>query len=314
MQKTKSTDIPRMELESFATVNYKTSFLQVQHYPLNAKYFTIENRETYQVVDYISPNRRQFYKIFHMTEGNGLLTVGQCKYEMGPGDIAFLHPDEIMSWKTTTEKTAGHFCLIHPKYFQHNADHVLSLLKNYPHFKASQAVVQLPAMQSAVIHQHFESMLQEERGTNEDKIQAILLYLQMILVEAQRVGKSHIEVKVSESYGYIYKFLALLESAFEVKDQGTGIKLKTAAEFADQLHVHPNYLNALVKEQTGKTIRDHIQERLLYEAKTLLLQTDWDINSISDGLGFSGHAAFTAFFKNKESISPSLFRKNAMGK
>lgn len=65
------TDIPRLEIDSFAKVNYKVSFLEVQHYLIDANYFTIENRDNYPVADYISPNRRQFYKIFHMTSGKG---------------------------------------------------------------------------------------------------------------------------------------------------------------------------------------------------------------------------------------------------
>jgi len=71
-------------------------------------------------------------------------------------------------------------------------------------------------------------------------------------------------------------------------------------------------LNALVKNQTGKTLREHIQDRLLHEAKTLLVQTNWGINEISDGLGFSGQAAFTSFFKKKTQISRSEFRKTSM--
>ncbi|WP_222597077.1 helix-turn-helix domain-containing protein [Chitinophaga pinensis] len=88
--------------------------------------------------------------------------------------------------------------------------------------------------------------------------------------------------------------------------------MKTAGEFADRLNVHPNYLNTLVRNQTGKTLREHIQDRLLYEAKVLLLQTDWDINAISYALGFSEHAAFTSFFNKKAHVSPSRFRKNAL--
>ncbi len=304
------TEIPRLALDSFEKVNYKKPFLKVQHYPLDATYFSIENRESYPVVDYISPNRRQFFKIFHMTSGTGILTVGLHKYDLSPGDIAFLHPDEIMSWQTTSEETGGHFCLVHPKYFGHDASHVLQLLKNYPYLNSSKAVIHLPESQSSIVNHHFELMLKEEKSDNEDKKQAILLHLQMILLEAQRVGKSLAVSEVPKSYGYIYNFLSLLESAFQVKDAGIAVKLKTAAEFADELHVHPNYLNTLVKEQTGKTVREHIQDRLLYEAKALLVQTDWDINNISDGLGFSGHAAFTSFFKKKENISPSIFRKN----
>lgn len=306
------TDIPRLKLELFAEVNYKVPFLKVQHYPLDANYFSIENREKYPVVDYISPNRRQFFKIFHMTAGTGILTVGLHQYTLGPGDIAFLHPDEIMSWRTTSTDTGGHFCLIHPKYFERDADHILQLLRSYPYFKASKAVIQLSEDQSASVNLHFESIAEEQRSANEDKKQAILLHLQMILLEAQRAGKNLADSAVPESYRYIYGFLALLESSFQVHGPDDFIKLKTAAEFAEQLHIHPNYLNSLVKEHTGKTLREHIQERLMYEAKALLIQTDWDISNISNGLGFSGHAAFTSFFKKKENISPSIFRKSAL--
>lgn len=299
-----------MGLEAFAAVNYKTPVLRVQHYPLDASYFTIENRDNYPVVDYISPNRRQFYKIFHMTSGTGVLTVGLNQYVMGPQEIAFLHPDEMMSWQTTSEETSGHFCLIHPSYFGQEANHVLQLLRQFPFFRPEKAVIQLTAGQSYTIDRCFARMLEEDRSENEDKKQAIVLHLQMILLEAQRAGKNKATSQVPETYGHIYGFLSLMESTFHVQNPDSSIKLKTAAEFADQLHVHPNYLNSLVKNHTGKTVRDHIQDRLIYEAKTLLARTDWDINSISYCLGFSGHAAFSSFFKKKESISPSLFRKS----
>jgi AraC-like DNA-binding protein len=247
-----------------------------------------------------------------MTSGTGILTVGLHKYEMGPDSIAFLHPDEIMSWQTTSEDTGGHFCLIHPRYFEHDAEHVRQLFKNFVYFKADKAVIQLTPGQSTTIDQNFRNMLEEERMDNEDKKQAILLHLQMILVETQRAGKNVAVTEVSDNFNYIYKFLSLLESNFQLEEKGVSVKYKTASEFADQLHVHPNYLNSLVKQQTGRTLREHIQERILYEAKSLLLQTDWEINNIGYGLGFSGPAAFTSFFRKKENMSPSIYRRNAV--
>lgn len=309
---TEKAPIPRLEIETFAETSYEGPVLQVQQLPLDASHFIIENRENYPIVDYISPNRRDFYKIFHMTSGTGVLTVGLHRYEMGPREIAFLHPDEIMSWQTTSDETGGHFCLIHPKYFDHDAEHVLQLFKNCQYFKPQNAVVHLTESQSSTVNQHFENMLKEARTDNEDKKQALLLYLQMMFVEVQRAGKNMKTAPVSESYGYIYNFLSLLESSFQLDGKGSSVKIKTAAEFADQLHVHPNYLNALVKQNTGKTVREHIQERLLYEAKSLLLRTDLTVSHISHGLGFSDSAAFTSFFKKKERVSPSLFRKAAL--
>jgi AraC family transcriptional activator of pobA len=174
------------------------------------------------------------------------------------------------------------------------------------------AVIQLTEKQSATINGYFETMFREDRGGSDDKKQAIMLQLQMLLLESQRAGKNRIRTSVPEGYGYTYRFLSLLESSFQVQERGSLVKLKTAAEFADQLHVHPNYLNSLVRNHTGKTLREHIQDRLLHEAKSLLIQTDWGIKEISDGLGFSGQAAFTSFFRKKVNTSPSSFRKTAM--
>ena len=247
-----------------------------------------------------------------MTAGTGILTIGLHRYDMGPNEIAFLHPDEIMSWQTTSEDTGGHFCLIHPEYFGHEADHVLQLLRQYPSFEPGKAVIQLTEEQSGHINSYFESMYREDRGGSDDKKEAILLNLQLLLLECRRAGIHRTRTAVTEGYGYIYRFLSLLESEFQVQERDAYVKLKTASEFADRLHVHPNYLNVLVKNQTGKTLREHIQDRLLHEAKTLLVQTNWGINEISDGLGFSGQAAFTSFFKKKTQVSPSEFRKTAM--
>lgn len=304
-------DIPRFELETFAQTNFKVPFLNVEQYPIGGSYFVIKNRDHHPVNDYISANRRQFFKIFHITSGTGILTVGLHQYVISSGDIAFLHPDEIMSWQTTSAETGGHFCLIHPAYFE-QAEHLLQLFRQYPYFSPSKAVIQLPAEISTKVNQYFESILIEESSNHEDKKQAILLHLQMILLESQRAGKNLADLAVPDSYRYIYGFLNILESTFQINGPESIVKIKTAAEFAEHLNVHPNYLNSLVKNQTGKTLRTHIQERLLYEAKTLLIQTDWDIRTISYVLGFAEHGSFTSFFHKKESIPPSQFRENAL--
>jgi AraC family transcriptional activator of pobA len=304
--------IARLDLDTFAKDGYKVPLLSVEHYPVDSKYFVIENRDSYPVKDYISPHRRKFYKIFHMTRGTGVLTIGLHRYEMGPNEIAFLHPDEIMSWQTTSEETGGHFCLIHPGFFGHDAEHVMQLFRQYPNFETDKAVIQLTDEQSAVINGYFEAAYREDRGDNGDKKQAILLHLQMLLLESRRAGSNRTQTALPEGYRYIHRFLALLESAFQVEDRHACVKLKTAAEFADELDVHPNYLNSVIKNHTGKTLREHIQDRLLHEAKSLLVQTDWGINEISDGLGFSGQAAFTTFFRKKTSLSPSVFRKTTL--
>ncbi|RXG11403.1 AraC family transcriptional regulator [Leeuwenhoekiella aestuarii] len=303
--------IPRHNLIDFAEQNFDLPFFSVNQYPLDSKLFVVENRNNYPIEDYISPGRRDFYKVFHISSGTGILTVGLHKYEMQTNQIAFVHPDEIMSWQTTSEEAGGHFCLIHPNYFE-GYSHVAKLFRTYPFFLEDNAVIKLPNNVSVSINTNFSRILSEERSTNEDKKDAIIIHLQMLLLEAKRAGKNIANTPVSESYSYIHNFLSLLETNFQIHHKNTVVRLKTASEFAEELHLHPNYLNNLVKTQTGKTLSNHIQERLMYEAKALLIKTDWDISSISYSLGFSNQAAFTSSFKRMERITPSRFRKNML--
>ncbi|MAN26013.1 MULTISPECIES: AraC family transcriptional regulator [Mesonia] len=306
-----STKISRHSLVEFAEQNFDSPIFSVNQYPLDSKLFVVENRDNYPIEDYISPGRRDFYKVFHISSGTGTLTVGLHKYEMKSNQIAFVHPDEIMSWQTTSEETGGYFCLIHPDYFE-GYPHVAKLFRTYPFFLEDNAVIKLPNNVSVSINTNFSSILLEERGKNKDKKDAIIIHLQMILLEAKRAGKNISNAPVSESYSYIHNFLSLLETNFQIHHKNTVVRLKTASEFAEELHLHPNYLNNLVKAQTGKTLSNHIQERLIYEAKALLIKTNWDISTISYSLGYSNQAAFTSSFKRMERITPSSFRKNML--
>lgn len=281
--------------------------MPVRYLDLATEDFLIIKRSDFPLRDYISANRRTYFKIFHVTGGEGILTIGLHKYHMKPGDIAFYEPNEIMSWQTVKKGAEGHSCLIEANFLK-EPPYLLNYFKNYPLFQTSN-VVRLDEKSSYEIDQLFDFIFKEYNGDNEDKKQAILLHLQMIIFKVQRIGNNVMNNEVSKSYRYIHDFLDLLESSFSTLNIEQPIEIKTAIGFADKLNVHPNYLNRVVKEYTGKNIRTIIQERLLYEAKSLLLHTSWDVREISHVLGFSEPASFSHLFKSKESKSPLAYRK-----
>ena len=79
-------------------------------------------------------------------------------------------------------------------------------------------------------------------------------------------------------------------------------------EYATEIHITPKYLNQTVKSITGKVAKAHIQDRLLLEAKRLLLHTNLSIKEIAYEIGFEEPLHFSAFFKKKNGNSPSAFR------
>src|SRR5690606_21198546 len=104
------------------------------------------------------------------------------------------------------------------------------------------------------------------------------------------------------------RFTDLLEQQFPVESTQYQLQLRTARDFAAALHVHPNHLNATVKKVTGRTVSEHIKQRILLEAKLLLLHTDWQIAAVAWCLGFDEPGNFTHFFRSQTGQAPHVFR------
>lgn len=81
--------------------------------------------------------------------------------------------------------------------------------------------------------------------------------------------------------------------------------------YADHLNITADHLNRVVKSQTGKTAKEHIQNRIILAAKRLLHFSEMSTKEIGYELGFSEPANFSAFFKNCVGIPPSKYRPEA---
>ena len=83
------------------------------------------------------------------------------------------------------------------------------------------------------------------------------------------------------------------------------------ADYADELCITPNYLNRLVRSQTGRSAMEWIEISRLNLAKSLLKQGDMQISEISEAVGIDDQSYFTRFFKKSEGFTPSQFREKA---
>ena len=81
-------------------------------------------------------------------------------------------------------------------------------------------------------------------------------------------------------------------------------------DYAAEVHLSPKYLSQTVKQFTGKSAKEFIQDRLVLEAKRLLLHTDLSVKEVAYKIGFEEPLHFSAFFKKKAGVSPSSFREH----
>lgn len=99
----------------------------------------------------------------------------------------------------------------------------------------------------------------------------------------------------------VARYTALLERDFR---RGMGV-----AQFAGALGVTATHLSRCCRQTCGRSASALLHDRLIFEARRLLAETDLPVNRIAESLGFTSPAYFTRAFGHLTGQSPSAFRR-----
>jgi AraC-like DNA-binding protein len=273
--------------------------------------FQVMRRTPNACRSYISPNRREFYKILYMTKGVSVLSIGLKSYYVDKPTIFFIHPNEILTFKKMDWESEGFICFFKRRIADNNQS-LKMILDKYALFSdADKSAISLSDDNVGELDGIFEKMLAigNENGSavEEDMLQ---IYLQLLMVTSSKNAKHPEPDTISDEYKHINEFFQLLENEVSGINYTSPIQAKTAQEFADKLLIHPNHLNALLKKHTGKNVSTHIKTKLLEESKVLLAQTDWSVQQVGYAVGFADQPNFSLFFKKNAGVTPAQFRKS----
>ncbi|WP_108124944.1 helix-turn-helix domain-containing protein [Saccharospirillum mangrovi] len=85
----------------------------------------------------------------------------------------------------------------------------------------------------------------------------------------------------------------------------------TLALYAHELGITTAHLNGICRRTVGQSALQLVHQRILLEAKRLLVYTAQTVAQVGDRLGFSDPGYFTRFFKRQTGQSPRDFRRYA---
>ena len=80
--------------------------------------------------------------------------------------------------------------------------------------------------------------------------------------------------------------------------------------YADKMFLTAKHLSTVVKEISGKTVGEWIDELVILEAKALLNSSSMNIQEIADRLNFANQSFFGKYFKHYTGMSPKEYRKS----
>ena len=125
-----------------------------------------------------------------------------------------------------------------------------------------------------------------------------LFLLELNAIQERTIRERRFPKRIEELF---FDFLRLVPIHF-VEHHDVGF-------YASQLCITPRYLSQIVRNVSGRTVVDYINQMLLMETSYLLQQTSLPIADIAVRLHFSETASLTRFFRRMKGINPSMYRK-----
>lgn len=256
-------------------------------------------------------NRKTYYKI-------SLVCVKSiCEYadkviQIERYALVYGTPKIPYNWIPQEEVTEGFFCIF-------TSDFLVSgkagfILDELPIFQAGGfPVFEISEQDIENVKSIFKKIQAELLSDYAYKYDLVRNYVLELIHYGQKLQPLTTEVVTHNASARVSSlFMDLLERQFPIAAQGQKVNLRSAKDYADQLSVHINHLNKVLKESTGKTTTEHINGRLVQEAKILLRHSDWNISEIAYSLGFEQLSHFSSFFKKQTTLSPNAIRNQVI--
>lgn len=281
-------DIPIYDIQNFKA--YKNDGILVSKFG----YYYNQNQHLK------AAHRHSFYHLVFFTKGHGKQQIDFKKFDVNPGLIYFMNPGQVHSWDFTNEPD-GFIINFSLDYF---SSYLLKqdYLEKFNFFRGEPdlQVIELPIETQHILISIFEDILkdgQSEKPINDDLVKTQLIRL---FIEVARTT-NQIHHSTSYNHTILQNFRNLIERNYA--------QLRLPKQYAALLYITPNHLNALCNDFLGVSAGSLIRERVILEAKRLLINVNLLISEIATKLNFDDQSYFIKFFKKYEGLTPEKFRK-----
>jgi AraC-like DNA-binding protein len=249
-------------------------------------------------------HRHGYWSVFVFLEGGGTHLIDFNELKIKPGAVHFVLPGQIHALNGN-KNFLGYAIMFTEEFFLLRDETKGLLMKLFSFMDAGNpAVLEIGSTNKAYFTHLFSLMEIETKnaGSINSSVLPDLLAVfvnkcvQLLNLPTANIGK--------EPLHYI-RFRNEVEKNFRTKH--------TVAEYANILHTNSKSINELTQTFAGRTALEFIHERLLVEAKRVLLYSDKPVKQIAYELHFTDAAHFTKFFKQKTGQTPLEFKESKVG-
>jgi AraC-like DNA-binding protein len=248
------------------------------------------------------PHRHDYYTVLLVEEANGEHIIDYQTYNFASNQVFFVGPGQVHQVVTPT-KPSGWVITFSREFLVENGipESFISNISLFRQFGEAPPLelddTSLERLQRIVLD--MEEQLALDLHYRNRALGALLQLFLICCNNSCLLDTNQLDEE-NASVCMLRDFKALVQGHYQ--------EWHKVAQYAAEIHITPKHLSSTVKNLTGKTAKEIIQDRLTLEAKRLLLHTELNIKEIAYQLGFEEPLHFSGFFKKQTGVSPSSFR------
>ncbi|OON67690.1 AraC family transcriptional regulator [Hymenobacter sp. CRA2] len=252
--------------------------------------------------DLLLPHRMGYYLLVYVQHNRGRHWVDATPYERQDHAVYFATPGQVLVKEEPTPFWGTHltFSTELLALQQHAALRELPLIQNPYHGHE----LRLSPADVAVVEDVLDKLQAEYAQPGPWQHRMLSAYLTVLLTYLSRLYTEQFSGAAPSPDKLLLKaFQARIEECFHERHE--------VSAYAEMLHISAGHLSEVVKAQSGKPAIKHIHERLVLEARRLLVYTPQPLKEIAFDLGFADASYFNRFFKRETGSTPAEYRSRS---
>ena len=251
------------------------------------------------------PHTCDFFEIMIFEKASGTMDLNGQLLEVAENSIFFICPFQKKSCKIPLDDIKGFHLVFQNNFLSDFFDDKLFAYRLQYFYNSQQPqYLLLKDEEYDIIRFALKEIIAEINHYHNDSSHIIRSLLYFSLSKLNRFYSTFYNISPdTQSDTRIHKFKELLELNIR--------KTHSVNNYCEMLRLNRHKLNKLIKEHTGHSSKEIINNRLLQEVKRELRYSTKTIAEIAYDLNFSEPNNLTRFFRKMEGVSPIIYRKNA---
>jgi len=245
-----------------------------------------------------------YYDLTFITEGEGTFSIDSKSYKASPGDVFFSKPGEIRNWDI--HNILNGQALIFEDEFLSSFFKDPLFVQHLSFFNLEKTSSKIHLAENLYTHilellQNIKEEIDHFKQNDEHVLRALLYEILMLLNRIYLQNTEQEEESKKRHSLYLNRFIHLVDSTLK--------EHRSVQYYAEKLCITPNYLNELTNAAMQISSKQYIQNKVMEEAKKLLLYTDLSISEIAFELHYDTVSYFIRSFKKHQKKTPLAYRK-----